>query len=84
VVDGTRNAARHEAAICEAPALAVHLLEAGAAVELAGPGVHVPRGHGRAHQRRLLTALALYDSATAAAPPGRRSSGSSEIEVALG
>jgi uncharacterized protein (DUF58 family) len=84
VGDGTRNAARLEAAMSEAASLAVHLLGAGAAVELAGPGVHVPRGHGRAHQRRLLTALALYDSATAAAPPGPRSSGSSEIEVALG
>ena len=84
VGDGTRDAARLEAAMSEAASLAVHLIDAGAAVELAGPGVYVPPGHGRGHRRRLLTALALYDPATAATPPGRRSAGASEIEVAIG
>jgi uncharacterized protein (DUF58 family) len=84
VGDGTRDAGRLEAAMSEAASLAVHLLDTGAAVELAGPGVHVPAGRGRAHQRRLLTALALYVPVRAVTPIGRRSSGVIEIEVALG
>ena len=84
VGDGTRDTGRLEAALSEAASLAVHVLESGAAVELAGPGVHVPAARGRAHQRRLLTALALYKPAVAKTPIGRRSSGVSEIEVALG
>jgi uncharacterized protein (DUF58 family) len=84
VGDGTRDAARLEAAMSEAASLAVHLLDAGAAVELAGPGVHVPPGRGRAHRRRLLTALALYDPRVAVTPVGRRPGGVSEVTVALG
>jgi uncharacterized protein (DUF58 family) len=83
VGDGTRSAERLEAAMSEAASLAVHLLGTGAAIELVGPGVHVPPGRGRAHQRRLLTALALYDPRAAGATPSRRA-GVSEIEVMLG
>jgi len=46
--------------------------------------VHVPPGRGRGHQRRLLTALALYDPRTAGSVPLRRAGGASEIEVMLG
>jgi uncharacterized protein (DUF58 family) len=84
VGDGARDGARLEAALSEAASLAVHVLGTGAAVELAGPGLHVPLARGRAHRRRLLTALALYDPVRAATPIGRRASGVSEIEVALG
>ena len=63
---GGTDAARVEAALSEAASLAVHLLGAGGAVELAGPGLHVPLGHGREHRRRVLTALALFDSGAAA------------------
>jgi uncharacterized protein (DUF58 family) len=83
VGDGTRDAARLEAALAEAASLAVHVLGTGAAVEVTGPGIHVPLARGRAHQRRLLTALALYDPVRTAMPVGRRTSGVSEIEVAL-
>jgi len=41
------------------------LVRAGAGVELVGPGLFVPLGHGRPHLRRVLTALALYDPAAA-------------------
>jgi uncharacterized protein (DUF58 family) len=84
VGDGARDAARLEAALSQAASLAVHLLAGGAAIELIGPGVHVPPGRGRGHQRRLLTALALYDPLTAGSVPLRRAGGASEIEVVLG
>lgn len=83
VGDGTRDAGRLEAALSEAASLAVHLAGTGAAVELAGPGVHVPPGRGRAHGRRLLTALALYDPSGAVVTPARRGH-AIEFEVALG
>lgn len=81
-----------EAGIAEAASLAVHLLRAGAQVELAGPGVHVPLGRGPAQRRALLTALALCapgDMRTAAPSPGgpaagARPSGVREIRVSLG
>ena len=84
VGDGRLDAGRLEAALSEAASLITHLIGTGAAVELAGPGIHVSLGRGRAHQRRLLTALALYDAARGAAPAGRRSAGVSEIEISLG
>ena len=85
VGDGRRDAGRLEAALSEAASLAVHLVGTGVALELVGPGVDVPAGRGRAHQRRLLTALALYDPRSAAAPAAPRgASGASEIEVVLG
>jgi uncharacterized protein (DUF58 family) len=55
----------------------------GAAVELAGPGLHVPPGRGRAHTRRLLTTLALYEPTRAGVPPARRER-ATEFEVPLG
>src|SRR5439155_23248868 len=58
---GVAHTARFEAGLSEAASLAVHLLRAGAGVELVGPGVRVPPGRGRDHEVRLLTALALYD-----------------------
>jgi uncharacterized protein (DUF58 family) len=84
VGDGRRDAERLEAGLSEAASLASHLLDAGAAVELAGPGVHVPLGRGRAHRRRLLTALALYEPPSPAVAPGLRSPRPGEIEIALG
>jgi uncharacterized protein (DUF58 family) len=80
---GSRDRGRLEAGLSEAASLAVHLLDGGAAVELTGPGVHVASGRGRAHARRLLTALALYQPAGAARPPVRRG-GAAEFEVPLG
>jgi uncharacterized protein (DUF58 family) len=83
VGDGARDSARLEAGLSEAASLAVHLARGGAAVELAGPGVHVPPGRGRGHARRLLTALALYDASVAGPIPARRAP-ATEFEVALG
>ena len=83
VGDGGRDPERLEAALSEAASLAVHLIGAGAAVELAGPGLHVPSGRGRGHARRLLTALALYQAGAGATPPARRGP-ATEFEVVLG
>lgn len=58
---GGRDRARLERALSEAASLAVHLLAAGAAVALVGPGSFVPFGRGRGHARAILTALALYE-----------------------
>lgn len=57
---GARDPARLERGLSEAASLAAHLIKAGGVVELMGPDVFVPAGRGGAHQRRLLTALALY------------------------
>jgi uncharacterized protein (DUF58 family) len=72
---GAREAERREQALSEAAALARALLRAGACVALVGPGIDVPVGRGREHERRILTALALYDPESrgarhAAAPAG--------------
>jgi uncharacterized protein (DUF58 family) len=71
---GIRASERLEAGISEAASLATYLLGTGAAVELTGPAVYVPAGRGRAHRRRLLTALALYDPTEVleVAPPAAR------------
>jgi uncharacterized protein (DUF58 family) len=58
---GARAPEALEAALSEAASLAVHLIRAGAGVELVGPGFYVRLGRGTSHLRRLLTALALYD-----------------------
>jgi uncharacterized protein (DUF58 family) len=64
-----------EAGLSEAASLATALVRAGAGVELTGPDLFVPLGHGRPHLRRVLTALALYEpdapgaGRPAAAPP---------------
>ena len=85
VGDGARDGARLEAALSEAASLAAHLTRAEAAVELFGPGLHVPAGRGRAHLRRLLTALALYEARAVPAPPRPAlRAGVAEIEIALG
>ncbi len=89
LVGGGGDDERRERGIAEAASLAAALLAGGAAVELAGPGLHVPPGRGRAHVRRILTALALYEpSATgtgdaAAAAPSRSSPGPAEVRVSL-
>jgi uncharacterized protein (DUF58 family) len=86
---GEGTPARVEAGIAEAASLGVHLLRAGAQVELAGPGLHVPLGRGPAQRRALLTALALWEPSRggAAAEPrgdGTRRAGLREIQVSLG
>jgi uncharacterized protein (DUF58 family) len=70
VLEGTGRGEpeRLERGIAEAASLAVHLLEKGAAVELVGPGVHVPLGSGRAQRTRVLAALALFDPGAPAGP----------------
>jgi len=57
---GASGPERLEQAISRAASLAVHLLRGGTAVELTGPAGVVPLGRGRAQERRILTALALY------------------------
>jgi uncharacterized protein (DUF58 family) len=73
--DAHRDPARLERALSEVASLAVHFLRSGVGVELRGPGLEVPLGRGRHHERRILTALALYEpGATAAAEvPAARS-----------
>jgi uncharacterized protein (DUF58 family) len=84
---GVGDAERLERALAEAASLAVHLLDGGAAVELVGPGVHVPLGSGPAQRTRILTALALYDPAALPSPAGAAGPPSDarlrEIRVAL-
>lgn len=86
VVAAGGDSPRLEAAVSEAASLAVHLLSAGAQVELAGRGLWVPPGRGPAQRRRALTALALWEPAAAipgsVAPPLR--AGVREIRVGLG
>jgi uncharacterized protein (DUF58 family) len=83
---GARDRARLEAGLSEAASLAVHLLGAGAAVGLVGPGVAVPLGRGRAQRRALLTALALYEPASRPGPPavGAGRPGVADLVVRLG
>jgi uncharacterized protein (DUF58 family) len=57
-----------DAGLSEAASLATHLVRAGAGVELVGPGCFVELGRGRAHLRRILTALALYRPDAPVAP----------------
>ena len=82
LVGAGRDRERLERALSEAASLAVHLLRGGAGVELRAPGLLVPLGRGRAHERSVLTALALYEPGTAAvSASGRRLR---EIVVDLG
>jgi uncharacterized protein (DUF58 family) len=71
-----------EAGLSRAASLAVHLLRAGAAVELAGPGVLVPAGRGPVQQRRILAALAVFEPG-AGPPPGAGPATMREIRVSL-
>lgn len=82
--DGTRDPVRLETALSEAASLAAHLIRTDAVVELAGPGLHVPSGRGRAHLRRLLTALALFEPSHAPWSRPAARPGVSDIEIALG
>ncbi len=90
VLEGTGggDADALERGLAEAASLAVHFLRSGAGVELAGPGLAVPLGRGRGQERRILTALALYDPAVPADPgpaAARRAAGPlREIRVGLG
>ncbi|HJR00538.1 MAG TPA: DUF58 domain-containing protein [Methylomirabilota bacterium] len=87
---GVRGAEALEQGLSEAASLAVALIRAGAGVELAGRDCAVPLGHGRAHLRRMLTALALYDpevSRTEPLAPAEALRGPRplrEIRIALG
>jgi uncharacterized protein (DUF58 family) len=60
---GQAGSERLEAALSEAASIASALIRAGAGVELTGPELAIPLGHGRPHLRRVLAALALYDPA---------------------
>jgi len=73
-----------ERGLSRAASFVVHLIRAGAAVELLCPGVFVPLGRGLAHQRRLLTALALWTPAAAGPARGGPRSSIREIRVRLG
>jgi uncharacterized protein (DUF58 family) len=84
VGDGRRDPSRLEVALSEAASLAAHLIRADAAVELAGPGLHVPSGRGREHLRRLLTALALFEPSRPASSRPAARPGVSDMEIALG
>jgi uncharacterized protein (DUF58 family) len=65
---GARDTERRESALSDAASLGRALLRAGAAVALAGPGFGAPTGRGRDQERRVLTALALYDPSVPAVP----------------
>ena len=84
-LDGTGAVAeRLEAGLSEAASLARHLLRTGVGVELLGPGVHVPLGRGRAHETRILTALALYEPGTGGAERAMARVPRRELRVTLG
>lgn len=59
---GRADRERLEQALSRAASLAVHLLRSGVRVELVGPAT-APLGAGAGQERRILTALALYDPA---------------------
>jgi uncharacterized protein (DUF58 family) len=62
VLDGpATDPVRLEEGLSEAASLAAHLIRTGAGVEVIGPRLWVPRGHGRGHELRILAALALYE-----------------------
>jgi uncharacterized protein (DUF58 family) len=61
---GREDRERLEHALSRAASLAVHLLRAGARVELVGPAASVRLGGGTGQERRILRALALYDPET--------------------
>jgi uncharacterized protein (DUF58 family) len=65
-----------EPGLSAAASLAHHLLRTGARLELVGPGLLVAARAGRAHERAVLTALALYE------PEGAGRHGSAERPTA--
>ncbi len=66
---GAGDPRRLEAGLSEAASLVLRLMGSGSSVELVGPGVSVGLGRGRPHERRILTALALYEPPAGAAGP---------------
>jgi uncharacterized protein (DUF58 family) len=89
LIGAARAGERLEAGIAEAASLAAHLLRAGAQVEVAGPGLHVPLGRGPAQRRAVLTALALWEPDVPERVPAGRAEGSRraglrEIRVSVG
>jgi uncharacterized protein (DUF58 family) len=66
LVDGGAGALL-ESGLSEAASLAAHVLGRGTGVELVGPGLRVPLGHGRAQRARVLAALALFEPGGAGA-----------------
>src|SRR5262245_30694183 len=82
---GAANGERLEQRISEAASLAVQLLRGGTGVELTGAAGTVPLGRGRAHERRILTALALYAPGRPSENPGAASDRPlREIRIDLG
>jgi len=87
---GARSPEQLEDGLSEAASIASHLIRAGAGVELVGPGFYVRLGHGPAHLRRILMALAVYDpKVTPLAPSGGDREGAAsaplrQIRVRLG
>ena len=83
---GAADEALLERGLSDAASVAAHLVRGGARVEVVGPGVAVPLGHGRAHLRRILTALALYAPAGASREggPARAAPALREIRIRLG
>jgi uncharacterized protein (DUF58 family) len=80
---GAGDPARLEAALSEAASLAVDFLRSGVGVELDG-AVSVGLGRGRGQERRILTALALYDPSTASPAAARPPVGARrELRIAL-
>ena len=85
VLDGAGDAALLERGLSDAASVAAHLVRGGARVEVVGPGIAVPLGHGRAHLRRILGALALYAPAVAPGEgPDRPAAGLREIRIRIG
>lgn len=82
------DARRVEEALSGAASLAVRLGRAGATVELTGVAGVVPAARGRSQERRILTALALYDPEAPrvreAVPRLAESSGLREIRIGVG
>jgi uncharacterized protein (DUF58 family) len=68
VGDGGAGRERVEQTVSDAASLAVHLLRMGGAVEVSGPGLLVAAARGRDQERRVLTALALYQPCPGAEP----------------
>ncbi len=68
-----------ETGLSEAASLAVALIRAGAGVELTGPDLFVPLGHGRPHLRRVLTALALYEPGAPGSPTAAPADGEPSV-----
>jgi uncharacterized protein (DUF58 family) len=66
---GGRDPERRERSLSEAAALARALLRAGASVALAGPGIEIGAGRGREQERRVLTALGLFEPLAVPGPP---------------